>query len=90
MADCEHRVFHIENERRGPILGLQVVNVALDCGAHDHEAVLHAHVDNSVSEVDIFGYLVEEVSDNDLVVLVEGGLDVTPGKLSIDDLAEGY
>lgn len=71
-------VLQVEYEGRGPVLSLKRVDVALGGGADDHVSVLHAHVDNALSEVKFFTQLVKTVTDVDLVVFVKNSFAAAP------------
>lgn len=47
-------VFQVKYERRSPVLSLERVDVALRGGANDHVAVLHAHVNHTLSKIKFF------------------------------------
>jgi len=86
LSDEEDNVFDVENERRGPVH--DVINIALGSGAYNQVIVLHTHVYDSFSEVEVIIHFVEAVINRNLVLLIEDSLDMCPRKLTINNVSE--
>ena len=86
LDDKEDNIFDVKHERRTPVHG--AVNIALRGCAHNQVIMLHAHVDNSFSEVEIIVHFMEAVVDADSVFRVEDSFDMGPLESSIDDMSK--
>lgn len=86
LDDQEDDVLDVEDERGGPVHN--VVDVALRGRANNKMIMLHAHVDNPLSEVEIIIHFMKAIIDANLVLLIQGGLDMGPGELSVDNRSE--
>lgn len=60
----------------------------MSCGADDEMVVLHAHVHDPFSEVEIIIHFMKAIVDTDLVLCVQSGFDVGPLDLPVDDVSE--
>ena len=86
LDDEEDNILDVENEWRAPVHG--AVDIALRGGANDEVVVLHAHVDDSLSEVKIIVHLVEAVIDADSVFGIENSFDMSPLECSVNDMTK--
>ena len=69
-------VLDIKDKGRGPVH--HVVHIALSCRANDEVVMLHAHVNDALSEIKILVHLMQAVIDANFVVLIKDGFDVRP------------
>lgn len=76
LNDKENNVFDVKNEGWTPVHG--TVDIALGGCADDEMVMLHSHIDNSLSEIQVVVHFMEAVIDTNSVLWVQYRFDMSP------------